>query len=172
MCSIGWIRIPIDCLDHSDPPRPNQTNVEFSCPKKVDWQKDSLNPVNPAPRGGLAGSDPSVGLQSGSDQSIGCESSGSGWSRSRFYQSNMPKQQYNLALTDRDKQEHGHRAKTSFLCAWKKQATAQATPTQIETTQFTQLGFQDSPVMPCWNLARSLREWASEAVEVLCEGRA
>ena len=50
---------------------------------------DPLDPVNPAPRGGLTGSK-SEGSGSGFDQSKGCESSGSGGSGSRSYQTNMP----------------------------------------------------------------------------------
>ena len=50
---------------------------------------DPLDPVNPAPRGGLTGSK-SEGSGSRFDQSKGCESSGSGGSGSRSYQSNMP----------------------------------------------------------------------------------
>ena len=50
---------------------------------------EPLDPANPAPRGGLTGSK-SEGSISGFDQSKGCESSGSGGSGSRSYQSNMP----------------------------------------------------------------------------------
>ena len=51
--------------------QPNRYEV-FVPEKKVDWQKDPLDLVNSALRGGLAGS------ESGFDRSKGCESSGSG----------------------------------------------------------------------------------------------